>query len=193
MRRDDYQFAWDPSSEKWVVNVPFPSLLHVNQESRYEALKHFVVMQPQQTHRSCAYYHLNNTALVFRYGFDSYGWWGFLGWLNQHIGELQRDIKHLVFEQESCGNEALPELVDRFPGKHGFWGVDWRLLKGLKSFNVAYLNGGIGEIAGFAEDEDADEHRQRQAELIVDLEPNPAFTTWNPDISVRFGTFVFAN
>ncbi|KAL2069112.1 hypothetical protein VTL71DRAFT_15450 [Oculimacula yallundae] len=189
MQQYRYMFAWDSNTERWVINVPFPSLLHVNRESRYECLKYYAIMWPQRRYHSCAYYPMEKTALVFRCNLDSSGWRPFSKWLNHLPSELLRSIKHLVFEEKRNLGEAYLGLheYDRLPGRQGFSGVDWKRLEGLESFGVCHRNSEDMGTMNFEEDEDTDWHRQRQAELIADLSPDPDSTTWNPETRIRFG------
>ncbi|KAH9224766.1 hypothetical protein DL95DRAFT_400080 [Leptodontidium sp. 2 PMI_412] len=190
VRRDEIMFAWDPNSEQWVINVPFQPLLHVSRESRHECLKHYVVTKPQEKYHSCVYYPFGNMSLVFRYGVVEGSWWGFINWQYEHNGDLLQNIRHLVIELDVNEGEVLYEPVGHFPGNVDFWELDWPGLTGLESFGATSLDGRAGAIEGFTEEEDTDEHRKWQAELIGDLEATS--TNWNPKTRVHHGSFIFA-
>ncbi|KAH7336153.1 hypothetical protein BKA65DRAFT_479074 [Rhexocercosporidium sp. MPI-PUGE-AT-0058] len=145
IRPDDFMFAWDSKSQQWVINLPFQPLLHVDQDSRYECVKYFAIMRPQEQHHNCVY----KSVLVFRYRTDpnvSARLKPFIGWLNHRIGERQSSFKHLVFEEGKREVEALPGLLDSCSAQQRFLEVNWRYLRGLESFNVAYRSDNIGEI-----------------------------------------------
>ncbi|KAI9056127.1 hypothetical protein LZ554_001055 [Drepanopeziza brunnea f. sp. 'monogermtubi'] len=181
-------FMRDPESNEWMLHVPEQdtALLGICRETRYEATKHYRMIQGHRYGIPHAFRPVGKCALVFRYRAIFGSRTRFSNWFNAHIDDVIGSVKHVVLEQEKSEG-SLFNLDADFVGKR-FANVDWRRLSGLESLDIAYLEGDAGHIIGFYEEGDSKESRQDKEKLTVDF--SRVSLGWKP-VPVRLGRLVF--
>ncbi|EKD14611.1 hypothetical protein MBM_07332 [Drepanopeziza brunnea f. sp. 'multigermtubi' MB_m1] len=132
-------FIRAPESNEWMLRVPEQdtTLLGIWRETRYEATKHYRMIQGHGDGILQAFRPVRKCALVFRYRTIFRSPTRFSNWFNAHIDEVIGSVKHMVLEQKKSEG-SLFNLDADFVDKR-FANVDWRRLSCLESLDIAYL------------------------------------------------------